>query len=184
MITIVGLGNPGKEHQDTRHNAGRNVALGFAKKNNMSAFTYNKKVAALASEGKLKKTAITILLPETFMNKSGKTVGALRIQPKKLLLIHDDSDLELGRLKFSFGKSSAGHKGVESVMRALKTKDFWRLRVGIQKKKRVGAINLVLMKFTPQEKNVFTKVLKRALLAIETFATESPEKAMSVYNNS
>lgn len=136
------------------------------------------------SEGKLKKTAVTILLPETFMNKSGKTIGALKIQPKKLLLIHDDSDLRLGKLKFSFGKNSAGHKGVESVMRTLKTKDFWRLRVGIQKQKRVEATSLVLMKFTPQEKSVFTKVLKRAALAIETFITESPEKAMSIYNNS
>ena len=181
-MVVIGLGNPGEEYQDTRHNAGRNIARAFAKKNGASAFVYNKKAAALVSEGKLKKAMVSIILPETFMNKSGKTVEALKIKPGRLLLIHDDSDLELGKMKFSFSKSSAGHKGVESVMRALKTKDFWRLRVGIQKKKRVNAENLVLMKFAPQEKKDFSKIMRRASLAIETFLTEGPEKAMSIYN--
>lgn len=160
MKIIVGLGNPGKEYDGTRHNVGREIAAHIAKKFDFEEFEENKKYASLVSKGEIEGEKVLILLPNTFMNKSGKAFSELKVKPKDIILIHDDVDLQLGTLKVSFGKNSAGHKGVESVMRAIKTKDFWRIRVGVQKKKRQDAMKIVLAKFQPQEKLLVKKIEK------------------------
>ena len=140
----------------------------------------------LVTEGKIGKEKLIQLLPETFMKKSGNAVGPAarfyKIKPALVVLVHDDSDIELGRGKLSFNKSSAGHKGVESVIRALKTEAFWRFRIGIQKKKRVEANKLVLQKFSPDEKRAAAKIVKKTLEALETLLGEGPEVAMNDYN--
>lgn len=186
MYLIIGLGNPGKEYENTRHNIGRMILLAFQKKIDANDFSFNEKWNALVSETKLGKEKLVLLLPETFMNKSGNAAGPAarfyKIKPASIVVIHDDSDIEIGRGKLSFNKSSAGHKGVESVMRALKTEAFWRVRIGIQKKRRVEANKLVLQKFTPEEKKVVAKVIKKTAGALETLIREGPEVVMNNYN--
>jgi len=167
MKVIVGLGNPGKEYEGTRHNIGREVATLIAKKFDFEAFEANSKFAGHMARGHIGKTPVTILLPDTYMNKSGKAFLSLRAKPDDIILIHDDTDIAVGVAKISFGKRSAGHKGVESVMRVLKTRDFWRIRIGAQKKKHVDAMEIVLKKFSPAERLSLKKLEKRILESIE-----------------
>lgn len=185
---ILGLGNPGKEYEGTRHNAGRAAAEYFAKKIGAGEFEFDKKSNSLISEGKIKKAKIFIALPETFMNKSGQAAAKL-IHPKKelkeLVVIHDDLDITLGRFKISYGKSSGGHKGVESVMRALKTKNFVRIRIGVSPKNKPPqkeVMKFIVSKFKPAESEIFKKVIKKVAEALEIMATDSPERAMSEFN--
>ena len=136
-IVIVGLGNPGKEYEKTRHNAGRNAVELVAKNGGFDDFIFNKTANALVNKGSIGGENVTLVLPETMMNASGKAVSAFVKSPKaakSLLVIHDDLDLPVGTIKMVFGRGSGGHKGVESVMRAIKTKDFARLRIGISPK--------------------------------------------------
>jgi len=140
ITTVIGLGNPGKTYEGTRHNSGREAVLCFAAKQGIEPFAYNKKADALTTKSKIKNqkskkiTDILLVLPETFMNKSGSAMAKLfraKKENKELIVVHDDLDLPLGKIKISYGKNSGGHKGVESVMRALKTKKFVRIRIGI-----------------------------------------------------
>ena len=188
---IVGLGNPGKEYEKTRHNAGRSAVLLVAKQGDFPEFVFNKTMNALVSKGK----AATLLLPETMMNLSGKAVVALVKNPKaakNLLVVHDDLDLPLGTIKMVFGRGSGGHKGVESIMRAIKTKDFARLRIGIsatgkkhQAKKISGeekVIKHVIGKWKPGEEAALKKILKKAAEAAQRFAAEGIEEATMFAN--
>ena len=131
---IVGLGNPGKEYQGTRHNTGRAMVESFWKKEKFPEWEYDKKINALVSKGKVGRNKTLLILPETFMNKSGLSVKQLVINTKKaenLVVVYDDLDLPLGSVKISFNKSAGGHKGLESIIRSIKTKAFARVRVGI-----------------------------------------------------
>ena len=188
MKTVLGLGNPGKEYEWTRHNAGRSAAEYFSKKSGFSEFEPDKKINSLVSEGKAGKEKVLIALPETFMNKSGGAAGKL-IHPKKelkdLIVIHDDLDIPLGRFKISYGKSSGGHKGVESVMRALKTKNFVRIRIGVSPKRKPEqkeVMKFIVGKFKPSELEIFKKVERKMAEALEVILTDSLERAMSEFN--
>ncbi|MDO8624197.1 MAG: aminoacyl-tRNA hydrolase [bacterium] len=194
-IVIVGLGNPGKEYEKTRHNAGRNAVELVAKSGDFDEFVFNKTSNALVSKGAIEKENATLVLPETMMNLSGKAVVAFVKSPKaakNLLVIHDDLDLPVGTIKMVFGRGSGGHKGVESVMRAIKTKDFARIRIGIsaagkknQAKKVSGeekVIKLVIGKWKPSEEAAVKKVLKKAAEAARLFATEGIESATMFAN--
>ena len=189
MHLIIGLGNPGEEYKNTRHNIGREVAEKCAKKNDLPDFEYNKKSNALVAQGKIDKEKVIFALPETFMNKSGLAVSALakyyKIKPEQLFIVHDDVDLPIGKIKISFDKSSAGHKGVENVMKNLKTQKFWRVRIGIGgKKKTKQAMEMVLKKFSAKENEEIKKVVKKSCDALVCAVSESPQKAMTVYNQS
>jgi PTH1 family peptidyl-tRNA hydrolase len=183
QVVIFGLGNPGKEYENTRHNAGRMAVEYFAKKNDLPEFKFDKKSNSLIS----KNSKVLITLPETFMNKSGFSAAKL-VKPRKelkdLIVIHDDLDLPLGKIKISYGKNSGGHKGVESVMRALKTKNFWRIRIGVisGKKKPTDILKFIIGKFKPAEEKEFKKVLKKVSEAINAMLEHSPERAMSEFN--
>ncbi|MDP1689871.1 MAG: aminoacyl-tRNA hydrolase [bacterium] len=192
---IVGLGNPGKEYEKTRHNAGRNAVELLASLEGFDEFIFNKVSKALVSKGAIEKENATLVLPETMMNLSGKAVAAFVKSPKaakNLLVIHDDLDLPLGTIKMVFGRGSGGHKGVESVMRAVKTQDFARIRIGIsgvgkknQAKKVSGeekVIKLVIGKWKPAEEAAVKKVLKKAALAARLFATSGLESATQLAN--
>ncbi|MGB4076651.1 MAG: aminoacyl-tRNA hydrolase [Minisyncoccia bacterium] len=192
---LVGLGNPGKEYEKTRHNAGRAVAEAFAKAHDFPAFALKKNAEALVSEGVIAGEKVIIALPETMMNRSGRTAAALIKSVKaagKLLVIHDELDLPLGALKMVFGRNSGGHKGVESIMRAIKTKDFARIRIGVsgagkknQAKKPSGEEKIlkhVLGKFREAEEAVFKKAVKKAVLAASVFVEEGIEQATQVAN--
>ncbi len=165
MYTVVGLGNPGEEYVRTRHNVGRMVAV--------------------LVDG------VKVLEPDTYMNKSGSFVAKYIKSKKaaeKLILIHDDLDLPLGKVKISYNRSSGGHKGVESVIRALKTKEFIRIRIGIApttpsgKMKKVSGEDFVLEEFKKSEESTLKKVVKRAAEAAETIAEEGLSAAMNVFN--
>lgn len=194
-LVIVGLGNPGKEYEKTRHNAGRSAVELFSKQESFDEFIFNKTSNARVSKGAIEGKNATLVLPETMMNLSGKAVVSFVKTPKaaqSLLVIHDDLDLPLGTVKMVFGRGSGGHKGVESIMRALKTKDFARIRIGIsavgkknQAKKVQGeekVINMVIGKWKPTEEVVVKKVLKKVAEATRLFASEGIETATMFTN--
>jgi PTH1 family peptidyl-tRNA hydrolase len=194
-LVIVGLGNPGKEYEKTRHNAGRSAVELITKQEGIDEFIFNKTVKALVTKGTLGGENATLVLPETMMNLSGKAVVAFIKSPKaakNLLVIHDDLDLPLGTIKMVFGRGSGGHKGVESIMRAVKTQDFARIRIGIsaagkkhQAKKVSGEekiIKHVIGKWKPSEEAAFKKVLKKVAEAVRLFASEGIESATQFAN--
>ena len=186
MMLVIGLGNPGNTYERTRHNIGREIAAACAQAHNFGAFRFEKKWNSQIEEGKIGKTKAVIALPDTMMNKSGGAVAPVarfyKIKPKNIFVIHDDADIPLGRAKLSHGKRSAGHKGVESVIRALKTKDFWRFRIGIAGKRDIPAEKLVLKKFTPDERAIVKRIVKKTLEAVLAIAGEGPERAMNAYH--
>jgi len=195
-IVIVGLGNPGKEYEKTRHNAGRNAVELVAKNGGFDDFIFNKTANALVSKGSIGGENVTLVLPETMMNASGKAVSAFVKSPKaakSLLVIHDDLDLPVGTIKMVFGRGSGGHKGVESVMRAIKTKDFARLRIGISPKsgpafakamagKEEKVIKHVIGKWRPGEETTAKKAFKKAAEAARLFVTDGIESATQFAN--
>src|SRR3989338_1517023 len=178
---ILGLGNPGGEYANTRHNTGRDAAMYFAEKHDFGEFEADKKSNSLLSRCKVGKSKILVGLPETFMNKSGVAAAKLFKAKKEntdLVVMHDDLDIQLGRFKISYGKNSGGHKGVESVMRALKTKNFVRIRIGISPKKKPShkeMLNFIIGKFKPVEQEIIKKVFKKIAKAIECMTTDSLE---------
>lgn len=186
MFLIAGSGNPGDEYRGTRHNIGREIARRTARELGAADFTFDKKRKAQLAAASCGKEKILLVLPETFVNKTGAAIGpllsAFKIKPKCLFLIHDDADIALGSAKLSFGRNSAGHKGVESVIKAIKTKDFWRFRIGIAGKRNVPAEKLVLKKFTPEEERTIKRVIKKTVEAVRTAIEEGPQKAMNDYN--
>jgi PTH1 family peptidyl-tRNA hydrolase len=132
---IVGLGNPGPEYEQTRHNAGfwlvDNLANGIARCHLVREAKYN----ALASKTNIAGNEVWLLEPQTFMNRSGQSVGALarffKIAPDEILVAHDELDLPPGTAKLKKGGSSGGHNGLKDITAALGTQDYWRLRIGI-----------------------------------------------------
>jgi len=187
MHLIVGLGNLGEQYKGTRHNIGRETVAAFGARLNFDDFSSDKKANALIAEGKLGKEKTVLALPETFMNKSGSAVKQLaknfKVKSKNCFVVHDDADLPVGRMKVSFARNSAGHKGVESVMRALGTNEFYRMRIGIGgKKKTRDAMDIVLKMFSPNERLEIKKITKKAQEALVCAVSESPEKAMTLYN--
>jgi PTH1 family peptidyl-tRNA hydrolase len=191
MYCIVGLGNPGEEHKLNRHNTGRIVVQNFAVKEKFKDFKFNKKLNALVNEGKYKKEKIIIILPETFMNKSGLSMKPLITSKKKdrnLIVVHDDIDLPLGKIKISVGKSSAGHRGVESIIKNIKTRDFIRIRVGISQSTSTGKIkkpkgekllDFLMGNFKPEETEIIKKISKKIIAILETIINEGINKAIS-----
>lgn len=195
MKIIIGLGNPTSEYEHTRHNIGRDIVEKFRKENKFPDWEFNKKANALISDGKIGKEKVMLILPETFMNDSGKSV-AYYVKNKKqaveTIVIYDDLDLGTGVMKIAFNKGSGGHKGLESVIKKLKTREFPRLRLGIApitpsgKVKKIEAgekvVKHVLGKFKPSEDLTIKKVLKNSTKALEIFVKEGHAKAMNQVN--
>jgi PTH1 family peptidyl-tRNA hydrolase len=194
-LVIVGLGNPGKEYEKTRHNAGRMVVELLAKQEGFEPFVFKKGANALITEGKIGGEKAVLALPETMMNLSGKSVSALVKSPKaakQMVVVQDDLDLPLGTIKMVFARGSGGHKGVESIMRALKTDAFARIRIGIsaegkkhQAKKVSGeekVVKFVVGKFKPTEEATLKKILKKSADAVRIFADDGIEAATMFAN--
>jgi len=188
MFIIIGLGNPGKKYSHTWHNIGFQALSDFQKKNNFSAFRLSKKFQAEISENKIANKKIILAKPQTFMNESGKAAKALmkfyKIKPENLWVIHDDVDIPLGKIRISKGRGSAGHKGAESIINEIKTKDFIRLRIGIQPKsgKPENTEKFVLQRFNKKENRVMEKIIAKATDAIKSLAENGLEKTMNEYN--
>lgn len=199
MYVIVGLGNPGVEYENTRHNIGRMLVTDFCCAQNMPEFVFDKKSNALLSEGKIgtgkKAQKVVALLPETFMNKSGNTVAKF-VKSKKaaemLVVVHDELDLPLGRAKISFNKSSGGHRGVESIKKAVATEAFVRIRIGISPvtpsgklKKPTGekVVNdFILGTLSKRDQEALSKVSKNFNDALSLLISEGRDRAMNEWN--
>lgn len=201
MFYIIGLGNPGAEYENTRHNTGAMVLEVFRKAEGLPELEEDSKRKALVSEGKAGKQKVLLVFPQTYMNKSGDALkiqdSRFRIQAKgrnkeiaNLVVIHDDLDIPFGKYKLSFNKSSGGHKGVESVIRAVKTQAFTRVRVGIassqtavRKSQEESAVErTILGKFTPTELAELKKLARRITEGLVCLVAEGREKAMSQFN--
>jgi PTH1 family peptidyl-tRNA hydrolase len=191
---IVGLGNPGAEYENTRHNTGR-IVLDHVRAEFGDEFEFNKKMNAQVATGKIGKEKVAFVAPDTFMNLSGKAVGQLVKSVKaaeKLIVIYDDFALPLGRIKISFNRSSGGHNGVESIIKAVKTEAFLRIRIGTAPENAKGLAKVphgddkiekfILGPFKDDEIKTLKKISKKVAEAVEVIIKEGREKAMSVYN--
>ena len=195
MFYITGLGNPTEEYENTRHNTGAMAVESFAKKNDFALLEIDKKLKALTSTDKIGKEKIQLILPQTFMNKSGVSLKPLIVSKKKaesLIVIYDDLDIPLGKFKISFGRGSGGHKGIESVIKSIKTKDFIRVRIGIASTTPSGKIkkiknedkiiDFILGDFKKPETEILKKVFKKVNEALEVIIKEGRAKAMNEFN--
>lgn len=192
MKLIIGLGNPGKEYENTRHNAGF-LALDHIFSPSMEGeqggvvWKFEKRFNASLAEIKIGAEKVLLAKPQTFMNNSGDAIAKLvrfyKIKPADVFLVHDDVDLPIGTLRIKVGGSSAGHKGVASVMASAKGAPFARFRIGIAPGARhKPAMDIVLGKFTANEKKKLAPVLERITDALTVAITEGTEKAMTLYN--
>lgn len=193
---IVGLGNPGGEYAKTRHNAGRMAVEAYAAYAGFDEFALLKTAQASVTEGAIDDEKVQLVLPEVFMNQSGRGVTSFvksAKAAKKLLVVRDDLDLPIGTIKMTVhGRGSGGHKGVESIMRALKTKEFAQLKIGISGSTPKGkvrkpsgeekVVNHVIGKFSPKELDALKAAFKKSNQAIQAFITEGIEPAMLVAN--
>ncbi|PIR85281.1 aminoacyl-tRNA hydrolase [Candidatus Kaiserbacteria bacterium CG10_big_fil_rev_8_21_14_0_10_45_20] len=195
MYTIVGLGNPGGEYVHTRHNAGRILVESLATQEGV-ALKDKKKPAHLVGTGDVYGVRARLVLPNTFMNKSGTAVVGYVKTPKagkNLIVVYDDIDLPLGVVRVSFGRGSGGHRGIESITRAIKTKDFIRIRVGVSKSARGRAkkpsgekevVDFLMGTFPKSQYEMLTgEIQEKVFRAIELILPEkSHVPAMNVVN--
>lgn len=186
MIIIIGLGNPGKKYEATRHNVGFMAINKFAEKNSFPEFVLQKKLEALISENIIDGEKIILAKPQTFMNESGKTARALTSQVNEedtiLIVAHDDIDLPVGRIKIIKERGSAGHKGVDSIVKSIGNKGLIRIRIGIGKEKNTDAMKIVLKKFSFFEKSKIKDAIQKTVDSINLIIKENLEKAMNEYN--
>jgi len=195
MFLIIGLGNPGTEYQDSRHNTGFLVLdflLGtkteWKESSGTKAFYFKEDIA---------NKKVEFLKPNTFMNNSGVAVKYAqekhKLKTENIIVIYDDLDLPLGKIKISFNKNSGGHNGLESIIKKLKSKEFIRIRVGIcpetpsgklKKPKGEKAILKFLMReYKKEEITQLKKVSKKIQEILNVLISENKEKAMSLYNS-
>jgi peptidyl-tRNA hydrolase, PTH1 family len=184
---IVGLGNPEPKYDNTRHNIGFAVVDELAKVWQMP-LKENKRFQGLFSEGVSQGgQKVRLLKPLTYMNRSGQAVRAVtdwyKVEPRSVLVVYDDMDLPVGRLRMRLTGSAGGHNGMKSIIAHLGSQEFPRLRLGIGKSDgEKGTINHVLGKFAPEEFKVMDEILYLSLKAIELGLKEGIEQSMNRYN--
>lgn len=182
---IIGLGNPGNKFEDTRHNVGFKVIDKLAELLNIDLRRTTH--LSLFGPGKVEGEKVFLSKPLTYMNKSGHAVSSFlryyRIPLDNLLVIYDDADLEVGRLRFRSRGGAGGHRGMESIIACLGKEDFPRLRLGIKGKGRDSRLaEYVLKKFNKEEKALIDEVVIEAAEAVRLFIKEGITKAMNKYN--
>ncbi len=184
---IAGLGNPGPRYAGTRHNVGFRCVERVAEAHDLS-FSRRHKHSQVAC-GSIAERSVILVKPRTFMNKSGYAVASLvnfyRVPLNQILVVYDDLDLPLGAIRLRPCGGTGGHRGMRSVIRQLGSREFARLRVGIDRPPgRMDPADYVLQDFSSDEEPVLLDVLDRALAAIKTWLTEGIDEAMSRYNRS
>ena len=180
MTIIIGLGNPGEQYKNTRHNVGFMAVDAFAKKNDFPEFKLQKKSNALISD----KDGVVLVKPQTFMNESGKAVKEIikNKSVENLVVIHDDIDLPLGKMKIIKERGSAGHKGVESIIENIGNEGLIRIRIGIGSENKIEAMKIVLKNFSSQEQEIMDQVIEKTVNALDLFVKEGLDKTMNEYN--
>ena len=187
LSLIVGLGNPGRDYSQTRHNAGFQVVELLAKRWH-AAWTTEKKFAARVARAELAGGRVLLCQPQTYMNASGESVGAVlayyQIELARLVVLVDDADLPLGEIRMRPGGGTGGHHGLESVSQHLGTKQFGRQRIGIGRTVdgRRDIVNHVLGQFSADEKKQLNQVLERAAGQVETWLSQGIQMAMNRFN--
>jgi len=193
MKLIIGLGNPGRNYAHNRHNIGFMCVSHLAR---TQGIKFDKKQGnARTGTGEVAGEKVVLARPQTYMNLSGQSVSRLvkkfRVNLNDLIIIHDDLDLTLGKIRARHGGSSGGHKGIDSIIAQLGSPDFTRIRVGIGRpaifegsteEKEAGVIAHVLADFTPEEKKTIDRVIPEVSQAILCLITQGLESAMNKYN--
>lgn len=197
MFYIIGLGNPGEKYHHSRHNVGWLMVDSFVEHCGLPGFVASSKYAGDVSEGVISGTEVSILKPNTYMNKSGSAVRKLvpNGEEGNVIVVYDDIDLPLGELKVSVGRGDGGHNGIKSLVSSLGTKNFVRVRVGIaeptfwpwekgetRRPKGAALPRFVLKDFKKKEMDAITKVGKVVTECLKTILTGGVEKAMNQYN--
>jgi len=183
-LLVAGLGNPGREYADTRHNVGFMVADELARRHGGS---WRAKFSGDLAEVRLDGLRLAVLKPQTYMNESGRSVGAaarfFKVEPEALLVVHDEVDLEPGRLQARLGGGLAGHNGLRSVAQQLGTGEFARLRIGVGRPERGDprpVADFVLSPFSPEVD--VEGLVARAADAVETVAHAGVEETQNRFN--
>jgi PTH1 family peptidyl-tRNA hydrolase len=183
---IAGLGNPGPEYEQTRHNAGfwlvDNLADGIARCNLAREARFN----ALAAKTRIAGKEVWLLEPQTYMNRSGQSVGALarfyKIAPEEVLVVHDELDLPPGSAKVKKGGSSGGHNGLKDITSALGTQDYWRLRIGVGHPRSLNlqqdVVDFVLHRPRREEQSLINQAIEKSLAVIPLLCEGKFEAAM------
>jgi peptidyl-tRNA hydrolase, PTH1 family len=186
MTIIIGLGNPGEKYKATRHNVGFMAVDAFAKINNFPEFKLQKKSDALVSESIIGTETVILAKPQTFMNESGKAVKELmsgtNAKMENLVIIHDDIDLPVGKIKIIKERGSAGHKGVESIIQNIGNDGLIRFRIGIAGQKDTEAKKVVLKNFSKEEQKTIDETIQKITEALDLFVKEGLEKARNKFN--
>jgi len=181
---VVGLGNPGARYAHSRHNIGFLIVERFARVHDFDFA--RKRFNAQIAEGSVGGQRVLLAKPQTFMNLSGEAVGKLfafyKIAPHDLLVIYDDLDLPLGKMRLRSRGSSGGHHGMESIIARIGTSDFPRLRVGIGRPNPDADIDHVLGSFDPDERTVMNETFARAVDAIDVWLADGITVAMNKFN--
>jgi peptidyl-tRNA hydrolase, PTH1 family len=181
---IVGLGNPGPEYNRTRHNVGFDCidALGEAFKIKIDKAKHRARYGIGSVDG----VGVALIKPMTFMNASGQSVKPMlqefSLKPDRILIIADDLDMVVGRVRLKPKGSAGGHNGHKSLIAALGTEDYARLKIGIGSEKRGETVDFVLSKFHPEERVDIDQAIKRCIRGIESLTSEGIEKALNVIN--
>jgi PTH1 family peptidyl-tRNA hydrolase len=190
-IYLIGLGNPGKKYSKTRHNIGFLLLEKLSKKHN-SNFLIKDKLKSSCSEFQINNCTFRLFLPNTFMNNSGDAVRAIvdwyKINLDQILIIVDDKDLPLGKIRFRQKGSSGGHNGLKSIIEQLQTQNFKRIRIGIGsppllKGKNINTISHVLGNISSEEKTILDKVYMRVIEALEQLNIKKEEYIINELNS-
>ncbi len=189
---IVGLGNPGKEYEGTRHNIGFEIIDQIAQRWNITPILHKKFQGWFAEASSVNQQKLRLLKPSTYMNLSGQSIRAVidwyKLPPTTVLIVYDDLDLPLGKIRLRLSGSAGGHNGMKSAISHLGTQDFPRLRIGIGSARspetpNKDTVSHVLGKFAVSETATITEVVQGAADAVEVSLKQGVEKAMNLYNN-
>ena len=184
MKLVVGLGNPGRAYEHTRHNAGFEAMDAIASLT--SASITQKKFKALVDKVQIGKESVLLMKPQTYMNNSGEAVRAAmdfyHLTPQDLLVIYDDMDMPVGRLRLRQKGSAGGHNGIKSIIAHIHTQEFDRIRVGIDKDARIPTVDWVLGKIRKEDEEEYSKAVKLAKDAAVYAMSHSFAETMNQFN--
>jgi PTH1 family peptidyl-tRNA hydrolase len=184
MFLIVGLGNPGKKYRETRHNVGFKTVDKLCEKRD---FLLNKsKINSIYGEFKMLTEKVIVMKPLTYMNNSGVAVAEMskyfKIAPQNIIVVYDDVDLSVGKLRIRPSGSAGTHNGMKSIIYHLQTDDFPRVRIGIGKNQTLDLANYVLQRFDPSETSDIEKIIDLAVESMEEIILTGVDVAMNKYN--